>query len=237
MRSQIVWTIVALLLGVFVYRSEARLDRAIARSTQDIANVRDALTVLDERLAQNSHRVMMNQREVRELGENSRALDRTPRPPSEEPTNQQPRYDDIGSEDIHGGAPATKSTIEEVAPILDELEEKFDTEAIDASWSNAAKNTLQHFWLPKLPPGGKLDAVDCRSTACRIESTFESEPQMNEFVYAALSDPAQRAWNWGMTTGPVRQDPVTKRISMVTFLMRETVDESRTTEKGVVAVP
>ncbi len=57
----------------------------------------------------------------------------------------------------------------EPVPLEVKLEAAFAQESVDAAWAEATSEVMVQQWLPILPPGSRLNDVDCRQSMCRVE--------------------------------------------------------------------
>jgi hypothetical protein len=214
MRIQVIIVLLGISVPVFFYFEHERSDR-------EIAQIRNALNSLKQRQAQDAETQRVRPRRpfnpIEERAELAKELVPPPSEGSPVPGLDPLRADSAGSRDTQ----PPPSPIEEVAPFLETLETTYEQDEIDASWSRMATEKLQYALYSRMPNGAQLESIECRSTLCRVESTFDSRSQMEEFVQSALRDPERRPWNGAMTTGPIQEDPVSGRTTMLTFLTRE----------------
>ncbi len=124
-----------------------------------------------------------------------------------------------------GGADRTPlkppSPVEEFAPIRELFEDRYEREQTDSSWAGTARSRIEAVLSSRMPSGSRIEAVDCRSSLCRIRAIYESESQMNEFINNSFAEPSRRPWNGSFAVGPIEQSASGGRVTMLAFLMRE----------------
>jgi hypothetical protein len=66
----------------------------------------------------------------------------------------------------------------------DSVEASFVSESTDASWSRQAAGTARTSVTARLPAGGRIDAIECRSSMCRVEATLPDEQSYREYAFS-----------------------------------------------------
>jgi hypothetical protein len=79
-----------------------------------------------------------------------------------------------------GAAPAPGMTPQEMN---DSVEASFVSEGTDPSWSHQATDTARAAIASRLPAGGRVDAVECRSSICRVEATLPNQQAYREYAF------------------------------------------------------
>jgi len=95
-------------------------------------------------------------------------------------------------------AEAKEAIRREKRAVFEKLEQKFKDEPVDPAWSRHAEQSLNQA-IHTLPPGlGTIDSVVAKSQHSRIEATFDSAAEYNQFfkslflIEADVNDPHAR---------------------------------------------
>lgn len=76
--------------------------------------------------------------------------------------------------------PSFEEMAKHEAELQQHIESSFEQEDVDVAWSGMAASVIEKaFQLPKLEDG-KLSAVDCRSTMCRLEVSHDKTLELNK---------------------------------------------------------
>lgn len=104
--------------------------------------------------------------------------------------------------------------------IRDRMGEIFASERLDEGWDGAELARLEKALPALLPPGSRIDRVECRSTMCRIESTHAGLDAFVDFARAAFS--RETRVNEGPFFASVSAPPVAGQpVSTVAFIARK----------------
>jgi hypothetical protein len=103
--------------------------------------------------------------------------------------------------------------------IVSFLDDKFDDQAFDSSWSDGARATVSRVLASHLPPGSSLGHVECHTNICRIETRHGTLDQYREFMKSSFMTPDPGLWNGTVSTWVV--DPDAPQPVAVTFIARE----------------
>jgi hypothetical protein len=105
------------------------------------------------------------------------------------------------------------------AEITDHYDAAFTVENADASWAADARRQAETRLKAILPEGSSVRSVDCRSSMCRIETSYGDRAQLSQFMRTAFSSPASGIWNAPMYSHLVSDEG--GQVVVVSFLARE----------------
>ena len=114
--------------------------------------------------------------------------------------------------------------IEDFAPVHDALEAAFAAESVDGPWATRARRTAAAHLDAKLPEGSRIDAIECRSTLCRVRSVHPSAARADEFASGVALRNEAAPWAGDVTLGVIEQAPNGTAVTVVAYLAREGVN-------------
>lgn len=136
-----------------------------------------------------------------------------PRPPST-----------IQSDPILFHAVADRKSPEPLPDGFEALEESFLTQPIDTAWSDDAVQLARRHVEQSLPEASRLEAVECRSSLCRVETSHESAEDYQAWVdqiVLQLED-SEATWNGAVAVQRQRSERAAE-VWSVSYLARSGV--------------
>ena len=99
------------------------------------------------------------------------------------------------------------------------LDNRFDDEQPDSSWSIQAAREVKSAVSGTLPAGSTLGTIECRTNLCRIESTHDSIDSFKAYVDTAYLSRDKKTWNSGVNALVTARTP--SAVTAVTYMARE----------------
>ena len=97
------------------------------------------------------------------------------------------------------------------------LGDRLSREVTDPAWSESARTGLLEEWQRKLPAGGHVQGVDCRSSMCRAESVLPDTDSYFGYAQAVLE--RNDAWIGGKVVMR-EEDQYTHEVHVIAFFAR-----------------
>jgi hypothetical protein len=213
-----VWTLIAVVaaaFGVFYWQSSAAPPRPTPAASKELEAIRSEIETLKARTnaghvyaAQAAERrepeysagepVDSNAQEAVTADTQQHRIEHRDRR-----TQEQREADDIAANVEHAAL----------------LDNRFDDERADPSWSIQAARQVQSALSSTLPSGSTLGRIDCRTNLCRVETTHESIDAFKAYVDAAYISREKKTWNSGFSALVTARSA--SGVSAVTFVGRE----------------
>jgi hypothetical protein len=118
--------------------------------------------------------------------------------------------------------PKERPTIE-LEDATDEIERVFLGEGSDPTWSRQTERTVKEKLMVSLPEASAVRSIECRSSMCRIETSFRDAETYEHFAQSAFKDPATQIWNGGAYSTSLGTDDRGGMV-IVSYLAREGED-------------
>jgi hypothetical protein len=99
------------------------------------------------------------------------------------------------------------------------LDNRFDDERPDSSWSIQAAREVKSAVSGALPAGSSLGTIECRTNLCRIETTHESIDAFKAYVDTAYLSRDKKTWDSGVNALVTARTP--SSVTAVTYMARE----------------
>jgi hypothetical protein len=105
--------------------------------------------------------------------------------------------------------------------VRDGLETIFQSDPYDPAWSQRTTETLTRGVHAVLPPGSRLQRVECRGTLCRIETSHADLEAYTVYTKDAFQGPKTRVATGGVFQTVVGEPVPDQPVVAVAFLARE----------------
>jgi hypothetical protein len=117
----------------------------------------------------------------------------------------------------------------EAAEMQERFEASFSRQAADAG-AGDARRKIENRVAAILPDTSRLQAVECRTSMCRIEIAHPGLESYQAFTRAAFLDPSTRLGDGGLFS-TVRADPVDGKLVTLSYLARDGEELPRVAEQ------
>jgi hypothetical protein len=108
----------------------------------------------------------------------------------------------------------------DMTEMREQLEESFTKQRTDARWTDEARRTAETRLSVILPETSKLQALECRTSMCRIETVHQGLESYRQFVQDAFMNPETKLWNGGFFLIQLA-DPVDGKLVTIAYLARD----------------
>lgn len=105
-------------------------------------------------------------------------------------------------------------------------EQDFSREPIDGSWAAAAAQEVESAIRSAGGPSGRLAPVECRTSTCRFEGTFDSVEEHNHFFDKVFSGTAPQL-RFENVTVPTVETAADGRVHTVFFVVKRSSEKSK----------
>jgi hypothetical protein len=113
-----------------------------------------------------------------------------------------------------------REQVELVAALPVTLARRLESEPADVTWASSTQHQL-HDVIDKLAsPGAHVTAVDCRTSLCRLEGSFDSKEAFNSLMYGIFNSSAPDRVLHGGTVAPVFEQESDGKYHATVYMSR-----------------